>query len=432
MRNKFAILLSLYMIFCSASAGASQVDRPQLETVAAKKSPQAPTKRLGLACSNKGVEEFNYQLATQGSLGPLGRVFYIEFPKPDAKDPRPECGVYIFSPADPSNAQQKIALTSEDFFSVFSEDNGQFGSVRDGTLVHLPGHATTAADALPRVIKFRIGSNFQGPAIVVDWPTGIVTDYKKTKKNRKKYLEKILLTLQAVHDLDVKNRLHVWGHSHGALLAVETLSLGQWTNGYRKPIFNLILEAPDVRFDQVFANTPILNESAKRITIYCANNDVALKLPAILGGKNEDRMCAKRSLLKLTEFVSVSVDMVDVTKFVRKLSIRTDKELEEWVPRRLREERVSVASTTIPPAAIQRLALRHSTIVFALFTQSLTRSFFRFNHNYFEAEILEDELGHLIRGNKPDSRPYLMPSSESDRVWEFDGSIPNAAGRKEI
>lgn len=188
----------------------------------------------------------------------------------------------------------KNDLREEDFFNQIKAH--PFEEV----LVFIHGFNVNFDEAVIRAGQIKYDLKFPGEVIVYSWPAGseagilnqlmiksvYESNFNEAKLNREpfaRFLNQLTTT---------KKKIHMVVHSMGHQVVLPALAR-ESTNGKKKIIDQLILNAPDFDKAEFAKISPALVDVANRVTLYCSPGDNALVASQKVNGGYRAGMCFK-------------------------------------------------------------------------------------------------------------------------------------------
>jgi esterase/lipase superfamily enzyme len=154
-------------------------------------------------------------------------------------------------------------------------------SAKNDVLIYVHGFNNSFQDALFHAAQFAWDTKFPGTVVLFSWPSrggtfGPVL-YNQDRNDAQASSERLLDLLKLLHNEARAERINIVAHSMGN--EVVTLALkdaGQ--RGYRAPIGEYVLAAPDVDRRVFGSALPFIRRVAPRLTLYVSSADPALRM----------------------------------------------------------------------------------------------------------------------------------------------------------
>lgn len=176
---------------------------------------------------------------------------------------------------------QRIVPTQESVF--LRELNREIAAdPQREAFIFVHGFGTTFEAAAWRTGQLKADLDFAGPAVMYSWPSqGSVNPiaYFQDRDSVRESRDELLQFLEIVGTQTGAEKIHVIAHSMGNYLLAPTLAKLQDRTYSQKPLFDqLVLAAPDISAEMFLDEiAPKLDRTARRTTIYAADNDYALR-----------------------------------------------------------------------------------------------------------------------------------------------------------
>lgn len=180
-------------------------------------------------------------------------------------------------------------------------------------VVFVHGFNTNFAEGLYRFAQLSHDMELSNPSIHYSWPSlGNPLGYEYDRDSAlfaRDGLENLLKSVKAAG----AEKILLVGHSMGALLTVETIRQMSISNG---PALNdmlggVILISPDIDVELFRQQARRLKPMPQPFVIFTSQKDRALRLSALLTGRNE----RLGNVSDINELANLEVTLIDVTKF---------------------------------------------------------------------------------------------------------------------
>lgn len=177
---------------------------------------------------------------------------------------------------------QRVVPTNESLF--LRELNRDIAAdPKREAFIFVHGFGTSFEAAAWRTGQLKADLEFPGPAIMYSWPSkGSISPiaYFQDRDTVRDSRDELMQFLETVGTQTGATKIHVIAHSMGNYLLAPSLALLKERSYLPHPMFDqLVLAAPDISAE-LFLNeiAPKLDRSARRTTIYAADNDYALRV----------------------------------------------------------------------------------------------------------------------------------------------------------
>ena len=180
--------------------------------------------------------------------------------------------------AEPVEVMRNAELSEDEFFSFFD-------GLQDSVLLFLHGIGNSFHDAAETAAEFAHRMEFRGITMIFSWPSSGEPIKSRAgylaEEERQKLSCRSLMSVLSMLSTDIveERQLMVIAHSMGGELLVSALtscpsSLSRYLG---KPIYEVVLAAPDIPTSVFRQGASDFAANAKRITLYASSEDIALK-----------------------------------------------------------------------------------------------------------------------------------------------------------
>ena len=181
-------------------------------------------------------------------------------------------------------------------------------------LVFVHGFNVKFQEAIFRASQIAYDLKYQGPVVLFSWPAGAGDGFLDDKLVNRTYKNNSATAKESVNAFKdfllamKKNQLpfNLLVHSMGHQVVLPALRLFATTNPHlEKPLIHeLILNAPDYEIGKFGDMSELLNQLAKRVTLYCSFNDNAMVASEVMNNNKRLGGCA---LIDNVDTINVSL-----------------------------------------------------------------------------------------------------------------------------
>lgn len=168
----------------------------------------------------------------------------------------------------------------------------------DEILVFVHGFNVRFDEAVLRASQLKYDIKFQGPVVLYSWPAGgeggflggvrMLPTYNANKENANQSVDNFQGLFESL--VETNKRIHLIVHSMGHVVVLPALNQMSQRG---KIIEELVLNAPDYRFDDFRIISPNLIRASRRVTMYCSPSDNALVISQRVNRDTRAGMCGR-------------------------------------------------------------------------------------------------------------------------------------------
>ena len=251
-------------------------------------------------------------------------IFFIDASRMDVEDKtayQAECGVMVVTTNDDGllKAQTALRLKKRTFDRILKNEISSSDQNPDGLIIYAHGHMTNARKSASRSANVRQIAEFRGVVLNLGWPSSQWTiGYPRTLERRKEFVPPISDLLKEIVNYYGDKKIHLWGHSQGAVLLHEAIEkiVDDDKPFFRNPTHRfdtIALEAPDLELtDELEKQVRRVAQATHALTYYCASNDKALGFPWLFAKK----ACVYGNNKPITNTFPPNALFVDVTDYL--------------------------------------------------------------------------------------------------------------------
>lgn len=230
---------------------------------------------VGALFSELRADELGFASVTV-SVPPTHVTGALEYPARLPPDPRTE-----FAIVDPT---------------VYADDRAFLASI-DAALRPRPplerevlffvhGYNMTTSDAILQVGQFVEDSGFEGVPVLFTWASAARLSRYVYDLNSALVARPLLIEAAAVMSRSSASDYHLFAHSMGALLTMESLVDMARSGTYARAdrLRNVVLASPDIDLDLFRTQVAQLDRSADRLSILLSRDDYALRVSRLIAG----------------------------------------------------------------------------------------------------------------------------------------------------